>query len=41
MNRVIINIEMIRYTFNSKVISIYLISRFHELCDHEYWYYKI
>jgi len=43
MNRVIMDIGIIRYNFNSKykVISIELITRFHKLLDYEYWNYKI
>ena len=43
MNRVIMSIEIIRYTLNSKykVILLDLIMRFHEPCDYEYWNYKI
>ena len=43
MNRMIMNIGIIRYTFNSKyeVISMYLITRFHEPRDFEYCNYKI
>ena len=43
MNRVIMKIGIIRYTLNSKykVISIDLITRFHEQRVYEYWNYKI
>ena len=43
MNRVIMNIGIIRYILNSKykVISIDLITRFHERRDYEYWNYDI
>ena len=39
MNSVIINIGQIRYIFNSKyrIMSIYLITRFHEQHDFRYW----
>ena len=43
MNRVIMNIEIKRYTSKSeyKVISIDLITWFHEPRDYEYWNHKI
>ena len=39
MNSVIIDIELLRYILNSKykIISIYLITRFHEQRDYRYW----
>ena len=39
MNSVIINIGLIRYILNSKykMISIYLITQFHEQRDYRYW----
>ena len=39
MNSVIINIGLIRYILNSKykIMSIYLITRFHEHRDYIYW----
>ena len=43
MNSLIIDIELLRYIFNSKhkIISIYLITRFHEQRDYKYWTNKI
>ena len=43
MNSVIIDIELLRYIFNSKYkkISIYLITRFHEPREYEHWNYMI
>ena len=43
MNSVIIDIRLLRFILNSKyrIISIYLITRFHEHCDYEYWTNKI
>ena len=43
MNRVIMNIGIIIYTFNSKfkVISIDLVTQFHDQRDLEYWYCNI
>ena len=39
MNSVIIDIELLRYILNSqyKIISIYLITRYHEQRDYSYW----
>ena len=43
MNRVIIDIGLIRYFLNQKykVISINSIMQFHEHCDYKYWIYKM
>ena len=43
MNRVIINIGLIRYIFDSKYIVILMISimQFHELRDYKYLTYKM
>ena len=43
MNSVIIDIEILRYILNSKykIISIYLITQFHEQRDYIYWINKI
>ena len=43
MNRMTVNIGLIRYISNSKsiVISIDSIIRFHEPRDYKYWTYKI
>ena len=43
MNSVIIDIEILRYILNSKykIISIYLITQFHEQRDYRYWINKI
>ena len=43
MNSVIIDVGLIRYILNSKykIISIYLITRFHEQRDYRYWTIKI
>ena len=39
MNSVIIDIDLLRYILNSQynIISIYLITRFNEQHDYEYW----
>ena len=43
MNSVIIDIEILRYILNSKykIISIYLITQFHEQHDYRNWINKI